>query len=496
VVQARFLVDWDFDGTYTDESAHLISASGDMRLTPVGAGLATAQGIIAQAVITLRNASGRFSPLRTDGALYAVIGNGKAYHAPCRLEVSVNGGTNFYRVFTGVLKYPEERTASPIEGPTVRFEARGIEEKYLQRRVSTGQAALAANYEAGATEADVLASFLSAAGVPGVLSGQLVLDSGMFSIPWAWLDDESVIEECWQLAAACGGRFYADNDGILRYENMQRWQTATRSTTAQLALTRDNMENFVLRVEDSDLYNVVTVEASPRAVSGLEVIWEPDALPVLQPGETQTLSARFDAPAQRIVGLTYEAIDDGGNARTSDVSVAATYYAQRADLVFVNAGALRVRLYPLRIVGVPVVGGPEIEERVNSTSNGSNAAFFVNRGDRTLSIRSNLYLQTRTHARSLAQFLLDRCEMPRLTAHAYGVIGQPQLQLGDRVTVADAPTVTGAFAGYTTAIDWSFGARGFDQELTLVETSQMFAHDNNYFRVGVDAMGSTRKVFY
>ncbi|MCB0023818.1 MAG: hypothetical protein KDD91_12355, partial [Caldilinea sp.] len=73
VESARLWVDWDFDGTYTNESAYLFSASGDMRLTPPGAGQVAASGIISQMRLTLSNPSGRFSPQRTDGALYAYI---------------------------------------------------------------------------------------------------------------------------------------------------------------------------------------------------------------------------------------------------------------------------------------------------------------------------------------------------------------------------------------------------------------------------------------
>ena len=78
VESARLWVDWDFDGTYTNESAYLFSVSGDMRLTPPGAGQVAASGIISQMRLTLSNPSGRFSPQRTDGALYAYIRDGKS----------------------------------------------------------------------------------------------------------------------------------------------------------------------------------------------------------------------------------------------------------------------------------------------------------------------------------------------------------------------------------------------------------------------------------
>ncbi|MCB0151126.1 MAG: hypothetical protein KDE01_26180, partial [Caldilineaceae bacterium] len=62
--------------------------------------------------------------------------------------------------------------------------------------------------------------------------------------------------------------------------------------------------------------------------------------------------------------------------QTVNVAITPTYYAQRADLVVVNSSNVRVRLYPLRVIGQPLVGGPEIEERRTSAADGSNQSFF------------------------------------------------------------------------------------------------------------------------
>lgn len=490
-VAFRFWVDWDFNGTFTDESAYLVSASGDMRLAPPGAGLAGSQGIVSAASFTLRNASGRFSPLRTDGALYTYIRDGKGYHAPCYFEVSIDGGSNYYRVFTGVLKLPQESTLTTKEAPTVRFDARSMEEKYLQRRVSLTQAQLAAIYDGGNTESDIISTFLQAA---GVAVGDMTLDGGLFVVPWAWMDDESAIEECWAIAAACGGRFYADPAGEFIFENMAHWQTASRSTSVQLALTRDTVESFSLRLDDGDLYNVVTVEASPRSLAAVDVIWEPQTAPVLAAGETKTVTAKYDAPAYGIWELQFAAYDQGGNDRTSDVTITPTYYAQRADLEMTNSSALQVIVRPLRIVGQGVVGGPEVEERRTSADDGSNGAFWSGRGDRTLSVRGNLYVQRASHAATLAQFILDRCEYPRLTAVA-ALPGEPSLRLGDRVQITDASTMSSAFVGYVTSIRWNYG-KSFRQEIEALQASAIYPYDGLYFVVGSDGASGGKRVFY
>jgi len=492
-ISAKLWIDWSQTGSYVDESINLIDARGDMRVSPYNSGLAASQGLISSMSVTLRNPNGRYSPQRTDSPLHTWIANGGGYHAPCYLEVSVDGGVTYSRIFSGVLKLPSERTMGPESGPTVQLESRSMEEYWLQRRISTTQSAFAALHDNNPTEADVIDQFLTAAGVAAVKKS---VSRGIFPLPWAWLDDESAIAECWAVAAACGGMFYADPDGLLRYENMSTWQTAERSTNVQLALSRDSMSDLRWSIDDRDLHNVVIIEAAPRTLGAVEIVWEPKSFPVVAPGQTRTISAKFDAPIYAVYGLQWEAVDDGGRLRSADVSVVSTYNAQRADLTITNNATVRVLLHPVRIVGVPVVGGPEIEEKVSSAQQGQNASWFAARGDRTLSVRSNVYVQSNTHARSMAQYLLDRCEYARLTALASGVPGVPSLRLGDRVSIADAPTMSSAFVGYLIGISWRLSPSGFAQDLEIIQASQMYRHDNNYFRLGTDTVGSTRRIFY
>src|SRR5690606_8209948 len=122
-------------------------------------------GIVSSMSLILRNPSGRFSPLRTDGALYADLANGGGYHAPCYLEVSIDGGSNYYRVFTGVLKTPQESTLTSRENPLVTIEARSNEERYLQQRISSPRLSFQQLHDTGSTEADYIYDWLSRAGV-------------------------------------------------------------------------------------------------------------------------------------------------------------------------------------------------------------------------------------------------------------------------------------------------------------------------------------------
>lgn len=143
-----------------------------------------------------------------------------------------------------------------------------------------------------------------------------------------------------------------------------------------------------------------------------------------------------------------------------------------------------MRLYPLRILGVALVGGPEIEERRTSADDGANQAFFDDRGDRTLSVRGNAYVQTRAHAATMAQYLLDRCEYPAADGARQRRAWPAVHAAGDRVTVADAPTMSATFTGYVTAVAWNFDGDGFRQNVEALQASQLFPERRRVFRVG------------
>ena len=153
------------------------------------------------------------------------------------------------------------------------------------------------------------------------------------------------------------------------------------------------------------------------------MIWEPDDLPLVAPGATTTITARFDTAAYSIAGLQFEAADDGGNSQTANLDGDADLLRAAPTWWWSTRAMCGCGSSAAHLLGVALVGGPEIEERRTSAADGSNQAFFSTRGARTLSVRGNAYVQSRAHAATLAQYLLDRCEYPRLMALASGVPG-------------------------------------------------------------------------
>lgn len=144
-VRYKLLIDWDRNGTFTDESSYLISASGNMSYAPLNKAVLDGRGVVDTMSLTLRNNDGRFSSLNSAGPLYAWLGNGGGYRAPVRFEVSIDGGANYTRIFTGVAKAPTERTATPRGIRQVTLLCRSREELLLQARASTPLANLVAH---------------------------------------------------------------------------------------------------------------------------------------------------------------------------------------------------------------------------------------------------------------------------------------------------------------------------------------------------------------
>lgn len=498
-IAARLFIDWSITGSYVNESANLVAASGEMRLAAPDSQITSPRGTVDQCTLTLRNPAGRYSPLNTSGALYASIGGGKAYHAPMYLEISINGGSNYTRVFTGVIKLPKESGLSTRENPLVTIDCRSRDELLLQKRLSTTHADFRTWIDEGYTEAEVIREILLDAGLS---APDYTLDPGLFNGLTVWLDDESPLEDIWTLAAACGGRFYCDADGEFRYENAQHWLFSPHMTS-QETLTPDTWQKAQAVYDDRELYDTVTVEYAARIPEAAAVLWEPDEPVVIPAGGTVNITARLRQPGWTINAPSYTAVTTGGQNITDDVSASATKYAQRVDLVLTNSNATyAAHLRPLEITGQPLVGGPTGEKTRTSAADGTNSAFFVTRGGRTRSLRGNVYIQQGAQADMLAQFLLHRQEYPRLVWTLSGCPGKATRRPGDRITVNDTSMMSAGRAAIITGIRWRYGDT-FVQDIEAIDAANLYPYAGatpGYFVVGTNKLGAADalrgRVFY
>lgn len=489
----ELMIDWDFDTVFTDESARLVAANGTLRLAAPESGISSPRGTTDQCQLTLNNADGRYSPLNTASPLYDDIKLGGAYNAPMYLRVSTNGGGDYFRVFTGVIKIPKDNPPYPGTASTVEIDCRSRDELLLNKRISTELTTFQTMHDDGYTEAEIIAQFLEDAGLS---SGDYTLDAGLFVIPWAWQDDESPIEDVWSLAAACGGRFYVDPDGEFRYENMTHWLQSPHNFPVEGLDKSGYGQMDGPTYDDRELYSGVTVIASPREVLESGDLWAADATVVIPANSSKTIVAKLRQPAYAIDAASFTAVTGGGTSLDSDISIVMTKYAQRVSLVITNANATyAAELVALVITGIPVSGGPSVEE-AKTSSHAFWTSFTTARPGRVRLLRGNDYVQTEGQAAALAEFLRDRFQLPRLSWRLKNVPGNPERRLGDRISVENADAMTSYREGFISAISWRLSNRGFVQDLELLDATNLYTYgnagdDDGYFVLGTNVLGDT-----
>lgn len=483
---AKFWVAWD--GTnYVNEAANIVSVTGQSRFSAYGSGALTGRGVTDQMTVILANSDGRYSPLNSGSAIYSNISEGKAYHRPCYFEVSVTGsGGSYVRVFTGVIKIPKESGSAFGAMPTVTIDCRSLDELYLNKRVSTLQSTFLALNSAGATEADIITQWLSDAGIAST-----DVDDGLVTIPWAWMDDESPIEDMWAIAAAAGGRFYASADGIFKYENAQHLLFSPH-TVSQQTYTQADYKKLSAWYDDADLYSDVTVEVSGRLVEGEDVLWEPEEDIFIPAGAVKAILAQFRYPAYSISAVNYSAASSGGRDLTASVTVTdSTYYAQRAEIELTNASSYGAYLDDVNITGRPIVGGPRQDETADVT-----ASFWSGRTLRNRRISSNAYIQTAAHGQMVAQLLRDWLDTPKLMFRMEGALGVAGRRLGDRITINDSSVMSSSVDAIVTGIGFTYTNKGWWQNIDAIDATSLYPYAaTDYFIVGTHTIGS-KVVFY
>lgn len=479
--------DWDFNGSFTEETSNLVTVRGDTRIAPPGESITSAQGMIDSCTIELYNNAGRYSPLNSSGALYTYIQDGKGYHVPVYVETTING-TDYTRTFTGVAKIPRETGRTWNDVRTVEFECRGREELLLQKRMSTTYAGVIERFQGGYTEGTVITAFLSAASATPTS-----IDAGMVTIPWTWLDNESPLEDIWQIAAAAGGRFYADVSGTYTYENMAHWLNSPHATS-QVTYTAADWERMEATYNDRELYDSVSVEYAGREPDTEAVIWEPDEEVIVPANSSKTVTATYSAPNWTEPAITWRAHTVGGADLTASVSFSTTHYAQRSVMVITNAHAtLQAKINPFQITARPLAGGPTAEETRTSAADGANSAFFTTRGSRDRSVRGNVYIQTKAQAGMLAQLILDRHEYPRLTYRLTGVPGNAARRPGDRITVNDSSVMSSGREAIITGVSWRYGGQVYTMDITAIDAANIYKYlgaSPGYFKVGTNKLGA------
>lgn len=508
LITGRIYVDWNRDGVWTDESANLVSAQGQQRLTAPEQAITGGGGMTDQVSVTLANADGRYSS-RFAGALIDDLQGGGAFQAPVRVEVSVGAETS--RLFTGVVRGVTE-TGKGAQAPAqVVLDCRSRDDLLLGQRLSTDIVTWRVIRGGGHAEDWYICQFLTAAGmVDGVdFVSQAyaaahppmrpTVDPGLFSVPFLWLNDESPLEKIWGLAAACGGWFYADVDGVLRYHNMAGFTAGQLArqfgSQSPVSLTEDNTSGVTLAYSDRDLCDEVTVETSPLTGGEYGAIADLQAPVVVQPGATVTTWAEMENAGYFFDKLKGDAIFASGVSANAYVTGGMEAYAQRVKLWWTNthpSEAIYVR--GVKLLGRPLLKGQD--EKITRTVAGDDpfwrAAGSARRQGKARRVRSNACIQTEAHAGGLADFLLARGKRPVAVCRISGT-DRPDLRVGRKVQATFQGLIDGGhtLTGVVTGLTWTLNSNGFKQDAEVLDVGGLLDGLEPFFVLGTHSLGSS-----
>jgi hypothetical protein len=494
---------------WIDETQYLESHEGTMRIEPPGERL-VAGGDIGNATVTLRNVNGRFSWRRVDSPLFGYLGGpvgpiGKPVRIWQGFAVdpdvidpwTLSGDSSaleMVRIFSGYTSGWSESTPSG----TVSFSCRDAGWKFIQDKRST-------TLYTDQTPEEWIQFIADLVDIETT-----ELDTGLYTIPFVWLDDESAVEEIWQTAEADCGIAYFDELGTLRFENVLHWVGHSVVWDFTEALYPDAEPEH----DADDVATKIIIEWNTRSIGDWSEIYRLEGYKEVLPGKTIDWIARFNNAVAEIVDppnpdKPYEdyRIETTGGLITSDVLVALEdVYAQQCKIKVTNNSTSRIgRVASLRLRGRPLFGGQNEQSEVLVTPK----PFTF---DRVRSIRGNPYVQTIEQAEALKNVLAIRCRAVRTTCTLNDVPGVPHLQLTDKVTFRDSHAYLGGsivdpvtleeigvapdyMTGIVTQIRWRGGSQGFRQTITLMDAADMSEYDS-YYIIGQDPLGEHERCYY
>lgn len=362
------LIDWDADGTYTDEVSRLLAFNirrgRDCSLSEDGYA-SVEPGFCS---LLLDDYDNRYNPFNTSSALYPyVLPNRKI-----KIQEIFDGVTK--NLYTGFIRdiHPESKVRE------VRIDCYdGID--WLQKQKCT-RGALHTGY--GVHQAIV--TLVEDAGWPfsdatgwtfpvtfnSVVFGGSAIENNGDTIPYWWADPgKTVWEEISEIAKAFAGDAFVASDGTFSYNSR------LYVTSAKLELVQDMLlKDLDLQVPWRELRNDIAVIAYPRQATAADSdLWCLNDTPLIGAGATLMLYADFQYQGDRCAASSLTTLsattdytantlaDGSGTSKTDQLAITVTAYASSAKLEIKNndAAGIYVTLLKLRGVGLYAQSGTQ-----------------------------------------------------------------------------------------------------------------------------------------
>lgn len=497
-------VDWAGDGSFSfNESNYVLSASGNEEMANPEESVSSGSGYVSEMTVTLANTNRRFSPSASpaaaSGGILEYIQNGNFYGKRVRFNIAIDGDSE--RIFTGRIKQIVENTRTSKSFGTVSIKCVSDDGFIINRRMNTPVSDTKVYYDVGKDEGELISRILALAGLSdgtdfvsqAHASSAKTIDRGLFIIPWFWMESDSPVEDCWNLASACGGRFfYNTSDGKYYYQNAQYFGFVP-SSVSQVTMTESNTDRIAPIYQDKELYKSVIVTARPRGIGDKKVLWEPDEVVRILPGETITFNAKLSVPVYEFDELKVVATNTGGFAVTNDISVSApTYYTQNVSFNLTNTGPYHAFLRTFQLIGRGIEGG----QATTVDTPALNTSFWSGKQGKERKVGDNPYIQTIAQAEALSNLLAHRQGYFSEQFEVDGYRGDSLLKVGWRVTLVNDSLAINKEA-ILTSVSWRIDGSGFSQDCKAIAASNLYHFTpGEYFTIGTHSGSSSKRMFY
>jgi len=498
------LIDWVGDSSYSfNETNYVLSTTGNEEMSNPEDSVSSGRGFSSELNITLLNPTRRFSPSASpaagSGGLLEYITGGKFYGKKVRYSISFDGDAEI--VFQGRIKEITENVRNTKSIGSVVLKCVSDDAFIINKRLNTPVADTKAYYDLGKDEGELIARILTLSGLSdgtdfvsqAHASSSKTIDRGLFTIPWFWLESDSPIEDAWKLAAACGGRFYYNtSDGKYYYQNAQ-YLGFVPSSVSQETMTEDNCDRIAPIYKDKELYKSIKVTTRPRRIGDNKVLWEPDEIVRILPGEVLTLKAKLTTPVYEFKELKMIATNTGGFIVTEDIQVnSTTYFSQAVEFQLENTGPYHAFLRTFQVIGRGIEGGETSVYEVDSPD----STYWSGRQGKERKMSDNVYLQTVAQAEALGDILAYRQGYYNEEFEVDGYKGESRLKVGWRVTLVNSSLAINKEA-IITSINWRFDGTGFSQDFKALAANNIYHFaPGSYFLIGTHSGVSSKRLFY
>lgn len=452
---------------YFNESDNLLGMNYERKLQqPIGG--------VSQAVaeVDLDNISGRYTPRYMGG-------NGELFTAMLpRRPIILNAGFNYDGVDQMIPQFVGITTKNPetsIREHQTRLEAADFINFLANKYVDNESMFTSLRSD------EVIENILSGL---GFATAQYDLDTGINLIPFGiFKKGDKFSDIINKIVQAEYGQFYQDEEGRLRFENRQHWDSSPYTNVQRVILTNQVLEARAPNLDH--IINVVEVKSKPRAKQPSQIIHQSQMGKEIAANDTLEFFISYDDPILQVVTPTYNGTSSfytfnssssgDGTDYSSSVTLTIYNFAQASKLVFTNTTSNVLYLTQLQITGRPAKVYDDIYYRQEDDSS-------VTAYEERPYIIENDYIQSGSWAESFAQMVLnDYAEPENLQEITIRAI--PELQMGDLISWQGRYW---RIFGIKSRIDKSIG---FVQDLSMLQRTI-----TTYFRIGISTIGGADKI--